>query len=62
MRTPEPQPAGTRSLTEEEPVQVSGGVDAGGLVAELYVLTFCVGTLPWGLGGSKVPSWYNTML
>ena len=62
MRPTEPLPAETRSLTDEELVQVSGGVDAGAIVAELYVLTFCVGTLPWGVGGSKVPSWYKTML
>jgi hypothetical protein len=62
MLTIAPQPAENRSLTEEELVQVNGGVDVGAIAAELYVLTFCVGSLPWGTGGSKGASWYKTML
>jgi hypothetical protein len=52
MPTTEPQPAETRSLTDEEFVQVTGGVDLAALAADLYILTFCVGTVPWGETGT----------
>ena len=56
MHTAEKPPAETRLLADEELAHVSGGVDWGA-AAELYILTFCVGVLPWGETGTlnKLP-------
>jgi bacteriocin-like protein len=50
MRTTEPQPAETRSLTDEELAQVSGG-SFWEAAWELYTLAFCVGAMPSGETG-----------